>query len=161
MTRPVVTHITNGYLKKYPTEPHEPMAREIFVYTELKEFVPRLIDHGEDWLLVEGCTPILALHPRDSFQYAQGFRELLQELHNRGYWHRDAAVVNMVIHPERGPLLIDFENLTEAVGDISYDLYGAKAAGVFPAWGDDENGVYWDSESTPWAPGFWWEGYSE
>lgn len=158
--RPRVEHLTNAYFKQYPEDIHHKFEREVFAYTELSEFVPRLIAHGYDWILVEGCTPLLSLHPRDSLKYRDDIYDLLKRFHERGYWHRDACVINIVIHPERGPLLIDFEHMVEATSNVSYDLCGAAASGSEPAWGQDWDGVWWGSEDTVWSPKRWWEDYA-
>ena len=155
--RPKTTHISNGYYKKYPSSARSGFECELFAYTELSEFTPRLIDHGDLWILVEGCTPLVYYRPEDSFWLVDRLKNLYQRLHDAGYWHRDCAVVNVVVHPERGPLLIDFEHLTSAVSDVSYDLQGPAAAGVLPAWGGDWGDMWWGSEESHWSPRMWWD----
>lgn len=130
--------------------------KEVTAYTQLDWATPKLIVHNEYWIETERLTPILDLYPDQAKKYKQPLRELLQAVHDAGWWHMDCALVNVVIHPMRGPLLIDWENLTPSQSEVSYDLYGARAAGVHTPWpvpGDD--GVWWGG---PWdmCPGKWW-----
>lgn len=130
---------------------------EITAYTQLGWAAPKLLCSNPYWLEMERCTPILDLTRDQSTKYRQPLRDLLQAIHDAGYWHRDISLVNVVIHPARGPLLIDWENLTPATGSISYDLYGARLAGVEPAWdAPGGNGVWWGG---PWdtCPGLYWK----
>lgn len=138
--------------------------RELKAYTELPWAAPRLICHSEFWLETERCTPILDLTRDQSRRYQQPLRALLQRVHDAGWWHGDPCLVNVVIHPSRGPLLIDWENLRPATGTVSADLYGAGTAGVAPAWNvtneqgrsvSRQNGVWWGG---PWptCPGPYW-----
>ena len=144
-------------LKDYPAHQHERWEREVFAYQNLAFATPGLLCHNERWLEMERLTPILDLGPGKSRKYAEPLRALLQRVHDAGWWHGDAALVNVVIHPVRGPLLIDWENMRPAQGSISYDLYGARSAGVTPFWevpGGD--GVFWGG---PWStcPGRYWK----
>src|SRR5699024_11759627 len=117
---------------------------------------PELFCHGEFWIEMERLTPILDLGSDRSRKYRDPLRRLLSRLHESGWWHCDVDLVNVVVHPARGPLLIDWENLREAEGSISYDLYGADTAGVEPAWGGHGgSGGWWDSLS-PTSPGNYW-----
>ena len=104
---------------------------------------------------MERLTPILDL-AYDRFRGCRSLCAILAAVHDAGYWHGDCALVNVVIHPARGPLLIDWENLMESAGPVSYDLYGARAAGVKSPWpvrGGD--GVWWGG---PWemCPSRYW-----
>lgn len=147
--RPRVSHLLNSYLKQYPPEYEDRFNNEVFAYTNLSEFTPKLLAVGDDHLLIEGLTPLISLHPKDTVQIRDDVRDLLQRLHDSGYWHRDASVI------------IDFEHLIERSNDqVSYDLFGAYAAGAQPTWGEDPDGVWWGSESTPWSPHMWWNPYS-
>lgn len=145
-------------LKDYKDHPDGQVRweREVFAYTELSWATPTLIVSNPRWLEMERLTPILALGRDQSRRYEKPLRDLLQALHDAGWWHTDCALVNVVIHPVRGPLLIDWEGMSPAVGSVSYDLYGASAAGVAPGWevrGGD--GVSWKG---PWdeCPGRYW-----
>ena len=133
---------------------------EVFAYTELSWATPKLDGHNPLWLEAERLTPLTDIPPQYSVKYRQPLRALLQRLHDSGWWHRDVSVDNVVIHPVRGPLLIDWEWLTPATSNVSYDLYGAKIAqsdNPFPIEGDDtEEGAHWWSGSR--APGHWWRG---
>lgn len=143
-------------LKDYPEAEHNRWEREIFAYTHLPWATPELRWHNPRWLEMERLLPILDLTPTQSAHYRAPLRALLQRLHDAGWWHCDVALCNVVIHPARGPLLIDWENLRPAQGGVSYDLYGATAAGVTPRWDvTGDNGVWWDG---PWdtCPGKYW-----
>lgn len=143
-------------LKDYKDTHRDRYAKELTAYTELDWATPDLKWHGEFWIEMERLTPILDLAYDQSRRYEKPLRDLLQAVHDAGYWHGDCALVNVVIHPVRGPLLIDWENLMESAGPVSYDLYGARAAGVESPWpvrGGD--GVWWGG---PWdmCPGRYW-----
>lgn len=157
MRRPATTRTPRGYFKRFHRSIRGRYASELFAYTNLSDYTPALLDSGQDWLLIEECTPLTELTLAETVSHKDALWTLLEGLHVNGYWHRDAAVVNVVLHPQRGPLLIDFENLCGASGPISYDLYGAEAVGVCPAWGDNSEGVWWGAEHTPWSPSSWWK----
>lgn len=145
-------------LKDYPAKEHERWEREVWAYQNLSFATPELKWHNERWLEMERLTPLLEL-PRDlSVKYREPLRELVVAIHEAGWWHCDISLVNVVLHPVRGPLLIDWENLRERTSDVSYDLYGAGPAGIEPAWQvEGGNGVHWNG---PWknCPGPYWSG---
>ncbi|AYD86927.1 kinase [Mycobacterium phage MilleniumForce] len=99
--------------------------KELQAYRTMPWATPKLIDFGPMWIEVERCTPILNIHPNWSRRYAEPLWDLLAAIHAAGWWHCDPCLINVVVHPDRGVLLIDFENLTLATGNRSYDLYGA------------------------------------
>lgn len=143
--------------KVYPARERERWQREIYAYTNLEFATPRLDCWGDGWLEMERCTPILDLGPERSRKYRDPLRRLVERVHEAGWWHCDVALVNVVIHPARGPLLIDWENLRPRTSSISYDLYGAGPAGIEPAWEvEGGNGVWWGG---PWSmcPGRYWQ----
>lgn len=145
-------------LKDYKRHPdgQTRWEREVFAYKELSWATPELICSNPRWLEVERLTPILSLSRDQSIRYKKPLRELLQAVHEAGWWHGDCVLVNVVVHPTRGPLLIDWEGLSPAVGSVSYDLYGAHAAGVEPGWKvEGGDGVSWRG---PWdvCPGKYW-----
>lgn len=145
-------------LKDYAHTDRSRYFKEITAYTELEWATPKLMYHGEFWLEMERLTPILELTPEQSKKYMKPLKELLQSVHDAGYWHGDCDLVNVVIHPVRGPLLIDWENLSESHGDVSYDLYGASAAGIHELWRTKHGeGVYWSGIS-PTCPENYWKG---
>ncbi|AWH14493.1 kinase [Mycobacterium phage TChen] len=132
-------------------------AKELHAYRTLPWATPKLLDYGPMWIEVERCTPILNLNPEWSRRYAEPLWDMLAALHQAGWWHCDACLINVVVHPDRGALLIDFENLTPAAGPVSYDLYGARAAGVEPAWsGMGADGVFWNGPHD-FCPGPYWD----
>lgn len=146
----------NTVLKDYKDTDHDRYGKEISAYTALAWATPKLLWHGDHWLETERLTPILELPAATALKYRAPLRDLLQRVHQAGWWHGDCSLVNVVIHPTRGPLLIDWENLTPATGGISYDLYGAQAAGIDPIWTvEGEDGVWWGG---PWddCPGRYW-----
>ncbi|QBP31580.1 serine/threonine kinase [Mycobacterium phage Cornucopia] len=131
--------------------------KELDAYHAIPWAAPKLIGYGPMWIEVERCTPILNLHPEWSRRYAEPLWDMLAALHQAGWWHCDACLINVVVHPDRGVLLIDFEDLTPASSAVSYDLHGARAAGVEPAWpGVGSDGVHWNG---PWTtcPGPYWD----
>lgn len=151
-----VRHAT--VLKDYKDHPDGPTRweREVRAYTEVPWAAPKLLWSNEYWLETERLTPILDLGPEASRKYREPFRELLHRLHDEGWNHGDVDLVNVVIHPVRGPLLIDWEGAGPAVGDVSYDLYGARAAGVEPRWkGKGPDGVFWGSSSATTPKNYW------
>src|SRR5699024_6865443 len=91
---------------------------ELYAYQFLSWATPELFCHGEFWIEMERLSPILDLGPDRSRKYRDPLRRLLSRLHESGWWHCDVDLVNVVVHPVRGPLLIDWENLREAEGSI-------------------------------------------
>lgn len=143
-------------LKDYAGTDRSRYFKEVTAYTDLDWATPELKWHGEFWIEVERLTPILEITPSQSKKYEKPLRDLLQAVHEAGYWHGDCDLVNVVLHPVRGPLLIDWENLSESSGEVSYDLYGASAAGIPELW-ETKNGegVYW-SGTSPTCPANYW-----
>lgn len=143
--------------KVYPPG-HPGWACEIAAYEAVPWAAPRLMWYGEGWLETERCVPLLSLEYDQTLKYRDPLRELLVNLHEAGWWHCDAALVNVVIHPSRGVLLVDWENAQRATSDLSYDLYGARLAGEvdkeMPA-SHRPDGVWW---SGPWkeSPAIYW-----
>lgn len=143
-------------IKTYPPEELDRWGRELFAYTNLAHSTPQLINAGHGWIEMERCTPVTALHPSETIKHRELLWGRLSHIHDVGYWHCDIDLVNVVIHPERGPLILDFENLTPASTTRSYDQWGAEAVGVQPAWrGKGPSGVWWGSPS-PTSPMNWW-----
>ena len=147
-------------LKDFKDHPagRERWSNEIRAYTEIPWATPELKWSNEYWLEVERLTPITDLGPERSVKYREPLKTLLQGVHDAGYWHRDIDLINVVIHPVRGPLLIDWEGICPATGEVSYDLYGARAAGV--ASGHERkgpDGVWWGGGSAT-APKNYWAG---
>jgi|GEM_PF-5730497 len=144
-------------LKVYPESYRDKWEKEVLAYQTLSFAAPKLVGYGEGWLGTEKLTPILDLPKNQSIKYRDDLRKLIIAIHNKGYWHGDIALCNVVIHPTRGVLLIDWENLMERNGCVSYDLYGSGAAGVDQAWEVEGNdGVSWNR---PWdiCPGKFWK----
>jgi len=107
-------------------------AREVLAYVEMPWATPAIQWNGALWLEMERCTPILDYPVSQSKQWAKPLRRLVERVNKAGWWHCDLSLVNVVVHPQRGPLLIDWEHLSPALSPVSYDLYGAQAAGVPP-----------------------------
>lgn len=145
--------------KIYPRDEALKWGREIEVYTQIPWATPQLMWWGDCWLEMERCLPILELGPEASVKYRQPLRDLLQKVHEAGYWHRDIDLVNVVVHPTRGVLIIDWENMCRSSGDVSYDLYGARTAGVKPAWFGKKgpDGQFWHGWSKT-SPDNYWRG---
>lgn len=144
-------------LKDYAGTDRARYFKEIEAYKKLDWATPQLMYHGEFWLEMERLVPILDLTPAQSKKYEKPLRDLLQSVHSAGYWHGDCDLVNVVIHPVRGPLLIDWENLTPSSGEVSYDIFGARAAGIDELWSTESgDGVHWYG-SSPTCPGNYWK----
>jgi|SRR5690606_26108786 len=146
-------------LKDFLKHPDGPARykREVDAYTEIPWACPKLLWHSERWLEVERLQPLIDLGPDLSRKYCEPLRELLQAIHDAGWWHMDVDLINAVIHPTRGVLLIDWENFSQARTNVSYDLYGARAAGVPSPWkAKGPDGVWWGS-SSPTSPKNYWQ----
>ena len=117
-------------MKVFPWESRALCAREILAYLELPWATPAIQWNGGLWLEIERCTPILEYPPERSRQWAGQLKDVITRVNQAGWWHRDVSLVNVVIHHERGPLLIDWEHLSPALSGVSYDLYGAEKAGA-------------------------------
>lgn len=149
-------HFWSGRVRKfYHPDYVDRWAREVMAYRMLEDFSPRLLAVGDRYLDVERHPPIIEVEL--DYRHADALWDLLERLHASGWWHGDIALRNVVLHPQRGPLLIDLETTMPAVSDASYDLYGARAAGTatrHEAAGPD--GVWWGG---PWkdCPGVWWK----
>lgn len=142
--------------KDHPGDGAKRWANEMFAYEHLSFATPEILCAGEYWLEMERLTPILEMTREQSAKYREPLRELLSRIHEAGYWHGDCALLNVVVHPVRGPLLVDWENLMPVSSDVSYDLYGARAAGVPQPWPvEGGDGVWWGG---PWdmCPGPYW-----
>lgn len=152
MNRPEVT-VENVIVKIYPQEPEGKylFSKEVYYYTEYARFCPRLIAMNPmtNTLVIERCRPVLDL--QDGEKYKEQLWNLLEELHKAGVNHRDMSLKNVVIK-EGKPLLIDWENATTEIGEVSADLYGCEKAGVKPQVPD----VWWGG---PWehCPGNYWK----
>ena len=121
-------------------------AEELRFYLLVPWAAPELHDFGPDWLEIEhvrGRRPEAADKP--------ALRALLDALHTEGVNHRDAHTKNVVMHPSRGPLLIDWEFATDKPGVLSYDLHGPQPSCRQPA---EQGGppMWWDAKSK-WALG--------
>lgn len=143
--------------KVYPRKMRARAAREVEAYQAMPWATPRLDCYGEGWLETERCTPILELLPEQTLKYREPLRDLVKKVNTAGWWHCDISLENVVIHPVRGVLLIDWEMATRAKSEVSYDLYGARAAGVSDdVWEPHQpDGVWWGG---PWplCPGPYW-----
>jgi len=118
---------------------------EVSAYRDFAWAAPRLL-HADDikmTIVVERLVTAEELktwHPRESL------RKLLQRLHDFGVNHRDVHVGNVVRHPTRGPLLIDWEHHTRNVGPFSFDLYGPDKSGVSQPEGQRGIPMWWDAK---------------
>lgn len=152
------------FLSDYVIKRHESkflFIQELIGYTNCHWAAPKLlgVDVEKLELRVERCTPLIEIPPNPS--HAKDAWDKLQALHDSGWNHRDAAALNMVLHPTRGVLLIDWETVYEVpcVEDsLSFDLYGATNTYVDPEWVAEHlrpDGVWWHS-GRPHDPGVWW-----
>jgi hypothetical protein len=142
--------------KLYPRSSRARAAREVEAYKALPWATPRLSCSGDGWLEMERCTPLLDLLPRQTLKYREPLRELVKAVNAAGWWHRGVTLDNVVVHPVRGVLLIDWEISCRAESDVSYDLYGARAAGTPETRGQHQpDGVWWGGPLDT-CPGRWW-----
>lgn len=155
-----VASLEHRYLtvhKVYPAKEQARADREIQAYHALPWATPQLECFGAGWLDIERCTPILDLAYDQTRKYRDPLRTLVQDIHEAGWWHCDLSLTNVVIHPVRGPLLIDWEGASPASSPVSNDLYGARAAGMEKyVWKEHRpDGVWWGG---PWpeCPGRFW-----
>ena len=134
---------------------------ELIGYANCYWAAPELlsVDMRRMQLTIEKCVPIDQI-PKDR-QHAFQARQLLANLHESGWNHRDCAVINMVMHENRGILLIDWETVwlvPDPENQLSCDLYGALAAGFdqnqIPIK-QRPNGVWWGSGRAS-DPGVYW-----
>lgn len=142
-------------IKTFPNEDRRRWGLEVAAYHLLPFATPPLIDVGDGWLEVEKWTPILDLDWDDSVKYRDSLYEMLLKVHSEGWWHCDATLRNVVVKGDR-VALIDWENLTPAWGDVSYDIHGAGVVGAKKPWPmKDVRGVCW---SGPWddCPAIYW-----
>ena len=116
-------------IKTYTPEHEAKFMVELRCYQNLSFATPALISHSIERreLVIERLTPILEVEK--NIRYKPQLWNLLQKIHDNGWWHRDIALRNVVVHPERGVLLIDWESAIRATSDVSYDQWGAVAAG--------------------------------
>ena len=119
-------------------------VHEVWYYHVIPWATPALLNYGPGWIEIERCTPLLDLDRETARSYRNNLWNLLNSIHEVGFWHRDIILRNVVVHPQRGILRIAWETATTATSSVSYDLSGAQAAGVesaHPARSLD--GVWW------------------
>ena len=121
-------------------------ANELRYYQTVPWAAPVLHEAGDDWLEIERVYG-RRLNAADK----PALRALLEALHLEGVNHRDAHIKNIVCHPERGPLLIDFEHATDRIGRLSYDLHGPQPECGQPA--DQAGRPMWWGAQSKWAIG--------
>lgn len=145
-------------VKRYPREIRHRLRNEIAAYRAVPWAAPKLLWATHDAICMQRLRPVIGYPPQ--IAHARQLRALLLRLHEAGWNHRDVAVSNVVVHPRRGVLLIDWE--TSGPVDParpSYDLHGAWAAGV--PLGDiprhqRPDGVWWGYDG-PHAPATFWK----
>ncbi|AIM49893.1 kinase [Mycobacterium phage Ariel] len=152
-----VEYTDTTVIKTYLPEFADRYRLERIGYAKLADVAPRLLDFDDEklQLVVERHIPILYIDRADSVQYRQPLWELIQGVHDAGWWHRDTCLVNVVVDHGQ-PLLIDFENLAPATGASSYDLYGAVRVDAHAAWGHPYS-VHWFN-NCPRCPERYWRG---
>lgn len=133
----------NRVTKTFAPGDREKFEKELTAYKSIPFAAPKLLGYHDTTLIIEKCIPLLELE-KDK-RHRQQLWNLLQDIHNAGFWHKAIALRNVVMHPVRGILLIDFEESCKATSDVSYDLYGAVAA-KFKGYikeGAKPNGIWW------------------
>lgn len=156
---PVLEFEPDRVIKRYPAMIRHRLDVEVAAYRACAWAAPALLWVTPDAICMERCTPLLDA-PRDPAHAAQ-LRSLLERLHASGWAHRDVSAPNIVVHPERGVLLIDWETAGRCDPTRpSYDLHGAAAAG-FPAellpLHQRPDGVWWGGPGYD-APAKYWGG---
>ena len=126
------TVYSDKVVKRFNKEYADRFNNELECYQTLSFACPALLNADADTLTleIEKCTPILTYSASRSRKWMQPLWDLLEKVHDNGRWHRDIALRNVVVHRERGVLLIDWEVSTLASGNKSLDLYGAVVAGL-------------------------------
>src|SRR5690606_41561376 len=110
--RPTTVH------KVYPEHLRFKAQHEIFVYTELDWATPKLLYSGEGWLETERLTTILEL-PKDlSRKYEKPLRDLVRAVNDAGFWHCEVCLLNWVMHPMLGSLLIEWATARSSEREI-------------------------------------------
>lgn len=129
-----VTKVGDSVFKRYNKGYEHKFFNELNAYQEVSFASPKLLSYDTDALTleIEYCTPILSINKDESRKYMQPLWDLLKRIHDVGRWHRDIALRNVVVHDERGVLLIDWESSTQSFGSKSLDLYGAVEVGISP-----------------------------
>lgn len=115
--------LEQGSILKTFTAP-EACRRELEAYRLVPWAAPKLLSHEDMRIRLEPCGVRLKR------RHEPELRNLLEKIHAAGINHRDAHVGNVVVHRERGPLLIDWEHSTTSIGAVSYDLHGPEVSGV-------------------------------
>lgn len=159
MIRSRVEILDDRVIKTYIPEYEAKFMVELRCYQNLSFATPALISHSIERreLVIERLTPILEVEK--NIRYKPQLWDLLQKIHDNGWWHRDIALRNVVVHPKRGVLLVDWETATPATSSVSLDLYGAVEAGVDPStikrFKTRPTGIYWGFRWDE-CPGKYW-----
>lgn len=136
-------------------------TQELIGYANCHWISPKIlgVDMASKTIVIERCVPLTQLPP--NLDHARQAWDRLQQLHESGWNHRDCSVLNMVLHPTRGVLLIDWETVwqvPDVTNSLSYDLHGASYTDVpadwVPIWVQPE-GIWWGA-GRPHDPGRWW-----
>lgn len=146
-----VTILDSVVIKRHRTRNR--FTDELIGYANCYWAAPKLfhVDVENMVLCIERCVPLYEV-PKDP-RHAEQARELLAKLHYSGWNHCDCSLLNMVLHPERGILLIDWETVWKVPGDprdsLSYDLFGAHKS-KYPPQNvpklQQPEGVWWGSK---------------
>jgi tRNA A-37 threonylcarbamoyl transferase component Bud32 len=117
-------------IKRYLLHHKSRYEKEKYVYQNYGYFTPELIAFNDNnlTLVIEKCTPLLDV--KNNIKYKDKLWDKLQKLHEVGINHMDISLANVVVHKDRGVLLIDWEMSQDFIGKKSVDLYGAKKSGI-------------------------------
>lgn len=102
-------------------------AHEESFYRLVPWAAPELVGRFGSTLIMETLAPARDLVGEPP---VAELRALLERLHAAGVYHRDVSLPNVVLHPVRGPLLVDWELATRGRGRASYDLEGPSRSGI-------------------------------
>lgn len=141
-----VIELPDCFQKEFDDSPEGQHAffREAFFYANYSDFAPQLISAEHLTLSIEKCVPLIrnSAYCGSPSQDAAELWGLVNRLARRGARHGDINLANVVRHPSRGLLLIDWEKASLHRG-VSQDLFPDP-----PLDPVEKNLVCWDG---PWA----------
>jgi len=142
-------------IKQYKnhTQGAELFRREYTAHKRLWWATPKVIAAYGMEFMTERLPSILSIPVEESRQYKEHLYWLVDHIHREGYWHGNIDLQNVVIHPTRGPLLINWEGLTVASGAESYDLFGPKV--ITDSFDKDSNYGFWFAEGPTYPHTYW------
>jgi hypothetical protein len=140
-------------VKRFAPEFKHLAAQEAAFYRLVPYACPALMEEGTDYLVLETLEPALSL---PDWKPLDEMLALLTRLHLEGRVnHRDVHLGNILRHPTRGPVLIDWEHATTLVRSTSYDSHGPVAS-LTPQPPGQRGGPMWIGSTHPKSVGVAW-----